>query len=590
MSELTVERAPADQPLAQDLDSLVARAQVLADDLAARPNLGLREAPRRELERCHEIGLLTAPFPPHLGGLGLGTAPGTQRTLLRLLSIVGSADLALGRLYEGHVNGCLLVLQYGTPQQARQLSEEVHQGHLSGVWNTGKPELMRLQPQGDNFRYEGEKTFATGAAFVERPIVTADIPGRGWQMTMPRMHSLGASIDRSFWHPYGMERSESFGVDFTNAIVHPDELIGNPGDFYRDPLFRGGAIRFASVQAGALLRLHALFAEWLEDHRRGDDPYQIARLAEVAIAAQQSVLWIEKAAAVAEESFFRSEPEHVERMIECANMMRIAIERLATSTMQTVTAGVGAHGLLQPLPFERVIRDLTMYLRQPAPDQTLATIGRASLDKAHKRAGGTAWGFWADDQILHSLPPNYFRRIYARKDDPWNFETSPYENDKYNTTVSSLPRERYRNGLEVGCSIGVLTERLSHRTDRLLGLDISSKALETARERCGGSGRVSFACMQVPAQMPEGTFDLIVVSEVAYYWQLPDLERAATSLAQRQEPGGHLVLVHLTEPVPDYPLRGDAVHDYWLSRPEWKGIHHERHHRFRLDVLERLAH
>ena len=121
-----------------DIALLLTRAQRLADELAARPNLGLTAAPRRELERFAELGALCAPFPPALGGLGLGTAPGTQHALLRLLAIVGGADLALGRLYEGHVNGVLLVLTYGTAEQTRTLAEEVRGGMLSGVWNTGR--------------------------------------------------------------------------------------------------------------------------------------------------------------------------------------------------------------------------------------------------------------------------------------------------------------------------------------------------------------------------------------------------------------------------------------------------------------------
>ena len=93
--------------------------------------------------------------------------------------------------------------------------------------------------------------------------------------------------------------------------------------------------------------------------------------------------------------------------------------------------------------------------------------------------------------------------------------------------------------------------------------------------------------MQVPHHMPDAEWDLIMVSEVAYYWTLADLELAAEELALRHQPGGHLVLVHLTEHVPDYPLTGDQVHDYWLSRPEWKPVVQQRHPRFRLDVLER---
>lgn len=570
-------------------DTLIARAQILADELAARPNLGLQIAPKRELERFAELGALVAPLPRHLGGLGLGIEPGTHRTFLRLLAIMGGADLALGRIYEGHVNGLLLVARYGSAAQLSALAKDCHAGLLSGVWNTGVPQLLHIHPHGEAYRYEGVKTFATGAAFVRRPVVTAELSGRGWMMTMPLMDTLGATIDRSFWHPLGMESSESFGIDFTGGIIPEHDIIGAAGDFYLDPMFRGGAIRFAAVQVGAVLRLHAMFATWLDETHRGEDPYQVARLGEVAIAAQESVMWVEKAAEVAEGSFYRDEKEHVQRMIEGANMMRIAIERLATHVMQLVTAGVGAHGLLQPQRFERVLRDLTMYLRQPAPDQILATIGRTSLEKSHKRAEGTAGGFWSDSRILESLPPKYFERIYARKHDPWEFETSGYEAWKYDITLANLPNERYHRAVEAGCSIGVLTQQLGLRCDTLLGIDVSEKALDKARNRCSGMPHVRFRRMQIPSEMPDDTWDLILVSEVAYYWTPADLERAVTELADRHEAGGHLVLVHLTENVPDYPLTGDQVHDYWCTRPEWRVISHQRQPRFRLDVLERVA-
>ena len=576
--------------ITDSLEALLERTQALVEELAHRPNLGIKTAPQRELEKCAAIGLMTAPLPVALGGLGLGVLPGTQRMLLRLFALLGSADLPLGRLYEGHVNGLLLVQRYGTPAQVAQLAQDCAAGMLSGVWNTGGSELLKLIPAASGYRFEGWKTFATGASFVQRPIVTAEIPGRGWQMTLPLMEKLGASIDRSFWHPLGMESSESFGVDFTGGMVTDEMLIGKPGDFYLDPMFRGGAVRFASVQAGAILRLHAMFVEWLEEMRRCDDPYQIARLGEVAIAAQEAVLWIEKAASVAERSLLPVEKEHAERMIECANMMRTAIERQATRVMQLVITGVGAHGLLQPQRFERVIRDLTMYLRQPAPDQTLAAIGRASLEKAHKRADGPWSGFWNEAPTLQSLPPEYFRRIYDCKLDPWEFETSRYEREKYELTLASMPLARYENALEVGCSIGVLTKMLADRCERLLGLDVSERALERARVRCMDAPHVDFAFMQVPRNMPQQLFDLIMVSEVAYYWGREDLVRTADGLAERHRVGGHLVLVHLTEFVPDYPLAGDEVHDYWLTRPEWKQVHHARKERFRIDVMERTHH
>ena len=87
--------------------------------------------------------------------------------------------------------------------------------------------------------------------------------------------------------------------------------------------------------------------------------------------------------------------------------------------------------------------------------------------------------------------------------------------------------------------------------------------------------------------MPHGQFDLIVVSEVAYYWQREDLERAVRLLAELQPSGGHLILVHYTELVADYPLTGDEVHNIWLSRPEWKLLLQRQGKGYRLDVLQR---
>lgn len=186
-----------------------------------------------------------------------------------------------------------------------------------------------------------------------------------------------------------------------------------------------------------------------------------------------------------------------------------------------------------------------------------------------------------------SLPATYFDDIYERSADPWNFETSAYEAAKYQATLDSLPCARYERALEVGCSIGVLTELLATRCGSLLSVDVSSKALDRARERCSYLPQVRFEFMAIPQSMPAEDFDLVVISEVAYYWQRADLERAMTLLALHHRQGGHLVLVHFTPPVADYPLTGDEVHTLWLARSDWKLLHESRHDTYRLSVLER---
>ena len=582
------------QPLADP----ITLAHRFADDLASRPATLSAAAPIADLEQLHALGLLTAPLPRAHGGLGLGTEPGQHLTLLRVLALIGGADLALGRLYEGHVNALILIATFGTPAQLERAATDAHAGLLFGVWNTGSPELLRIDPAGPHLRFTGNKTFATGAAFVQRPIITAELANAGWQMTMPRMESPAVHphiiLDRDLWHPLGMESSESFGITLTGALIDHEDLLGGPGDFYRDPLFRGGAIRFAAVQAGAILRLHHLFVDWLHTRNRADDPYQIARLGEIALAAQQATLWIERAANLAEAALSLSSGQtpdklSAERMVECANLTRLAIERIATPLMQRIIAGVGAHGLLHAHLFERILRNLTMYLRQPAPDQTLADVGRASLRKSHLRADGTESGLWSNTDPGGSLPPSYFDDVYAASPDPWNFETSEYEAGKYRDTLAHLPRRRYANALEIGCSIGVLTHQLADRCDRLLSVDVSDRALATATTRCADLPHVHFAKMHLPNEIPDGAFDLIVISEVGYYWQREDLHRTASLLAARQPPGGQLILVHYTPIVPDYPLTGDQVHETWLRRPEWAPLDRARRDQYRLDLLERRA-
>ena len=70
-----------------------------------------------------------------------------------------------------------------------------------------------------------------------------------------------------------------------------------------------------------------------------------------------------------------------------------------------------------------------------------------------------------------SWKPEVFDRLYASNPDPWGFETSEYEQAKYADTLAQLDGRHFRSGLELGCSIGVLSRLLGPRCDRLLGLD-----------------------------------------------------------------------------------------------------------------------
>ncbi|WP_216322201.1 class I SAM-dependent DNA methyltransferase [Deinococcus aestuarii] len=188
-----------------------------------------------------------------------------------------------------------------------------------------------------------------------------------------------------------------------------------------------------------------------------------------------------------------------------------------------------------------------------------------------------------------TLGDRYFEDVYGANDDPWNFETSEYEHAKYARTLATLPRERYARALEVGCSIGVLTGLLADRADALLSVDVNEKALARARKRNRDRANVTFERRRLPGEVPDGPFDLIVLSEVGYYFSTRDLEELLDALTERLAPGGDLILVHWTPPVHDYPQTGDQVHGAALRRTPRPLTHRhgERHERYRLDVLTR---
>jgi SAM-dependent methyltransferase len=188
-----------------------------------------------------------------------------------------------------------------------------------------------------------------------------------------------------------------------------------------------------------------------------------------------------------------------------------------------------------------------------------------------------------------SLGAEFFDQMYAGTHDPWGFETRPYEARKYAATIAALPRSRYRSGFEIGCSIGVLTEMLAARCDRLLAIDIVDPPLEHARDRCAHLDHVRFARMQAPDEFPPDTFDLIVVSEVGYYWSPTDLAQASARILDHLSPGGHLLLVHWRPDVPKYPLTGDDVHRHFqdLSGRGLRHLQGQSEPLYLLDVFER---
>jgi len=338
--------------------------------------------PEKTLELLLTEGFLTAAAPAQFGGLNLGLRPEANWAMLQVLKLIGSGNLVMGRVLEGHLNAQLLIDEYGTQEQKERFAVCAAKGELFGVWNTQAADGTELDVlKNGTLLLSGSKIFATGCNYVSRPLVTASLPDGSWQMCLVPLSDAEVTIDKSWWHPMGMKSSRSFKITFEDLLLQPHDLLGKPDSYYCQPSFSGGAIRFAAVQLGGAERLLMETIKYLQELNRTEDPYQKARIGEMSIAVTSGNQWLEQAARQLDQYQLNPSPAQCDELLAFANMMRTAIEQICTLVMNLCQKCVGARGLNKPYHFERIVRDLSTYLRQPAPDASLADVGAFFLNK-----------------------------------------------------------------------------------------------------------------------------------------------------------------------------------------------------------------
>jgi trans-aconitate methyltransferase len=185
-----------------------------------------------------------------------------------------------------------------------------------------------------------------------------------------------------------------------------------------------------------------------------------------------------------------------------------------------------------------------------------------------------------------SLEPEYFVSLYTKDPDPWRFATSEYERGKYAATLAAISGRKIRSAFEVGCSIGILTRQLAAFCESLLAIDVAQQALEQARLNCAGQSNIEFARMQIPQEWPGETFDLLVLSEILYYFCADDIRQIAHKAISSLTSGGAALLVHWTGET-DYPCQGDQAVECFLdaSKGLLTPLLVRREAKYRLDLL-----
>ncbi|WP_168794211.1 class I SAM-dependent methyltransferase [Paraburkholderia aromaticivorans] len=190
-----------------------------------------------------------------------------------------------------------------------------------------------------------------------------------------------------------------------------------------------------------------------------------------------------------------------------------------------------------------------------------------------------------------SSPATYFDELYRHSDDPWKLREGWYESRKRSLTLALLPRPRYRSAFEPGCANGELTVELAKRCDTLLAADLHERAVQLARERVADAPHVRVEQRTVPREWPTeaGPFDLIVISEFAYYLDAAELETLASRIAASLTTDGTLLACHWRRPFAEALETADAAHALFDARCGLTRLAHHDEADLLIDVWSRDA-
>lgn len=157
-------------------------------------------------------------------------------------------------------------------------------------------------------------------------------------------------------------------------------------------------------------------------------------------------------------------------------------------------------------------------------------------------------------------PREYFEAKYRSSKDPWNFATDSYEQQRYRNIINSLPPKNYKVAVEPGCSIGILTSQLAKIASRVFAYDISETAVEIAKTNNKHLKNVIIYCSSLADIAISRETDLIVLSEIGYYFDESAWKNIIKKMITTCKPGTTILASHWLGHSPDHVQKTDTVH------------------------------
>ncbi|MGY2292456.1 SfnB family sulfur acquisition oxidoreductase [Pseudomonas sp. SDO528_S397] len=232
-------------------------ALIVASDLAEdfRRDSAQRDRERRlplpELDAFSRSGLWGISVPKEYGGAGVSNV-----TLAKVTALIAQADASLGQIPQNHFYALEVLRVNGSPAQQKRLYAEVLAGQRLGNalaelgTRTAHDRITRLTRDGDGFRINGRKFYATGALYAQR-IPTSVVDENGvQQLAFVPKDSTGLSVIDD-WSGFGQRTTGSGSVVFDNVWVAAHDVVPFQSAFERPtPVGPLAQILHAAIDTG----------------------------------------------------------------------------------------------------------------------------------------------------------------------------------------------------------------------------------------------------------------------------------------------------------------------------------------------------
>lgn len=306
MSVTTVNTTATDDVLAGVLATADSVADELRQTAAARDKAN--NTPRDEIELLRRNDLLQVQEPVEYGGSGLNYAQAAQVTRR-----IARGDTSIAHLIGYHFAQTRIATLFGTPAQADALSRRNASEKLfwGGIQNPRGGSDLVLTRDGDGFRLNGSRTFASGASTGDQLSVTASLDGALVFLSLDVRGGRQGFTFLNDWDNIGQRLTDSGGVRIVDARIEHGEVLGEEPFVGAEPTpyqtlvtphwqlafvnFYVGTAEGALTEAFDWTRTHASPWESSGVERATDDPYILQTAGELVSNVRAAALLADRA-------------------------------------------------------------------------------------------------------------------------------------------------------------------------------------------------------------------------------------------------------------------------------------------------------